>query len=195
MGAHEGTRSYGSLLTRNVKDAGYRVIEAAHPSRGRISSAKSDRVDARRIAADVLALPLGQLRTPRQDDGLRAATQILLTAREELTSERTRAINSLTSLLRTVDLGVDARRPLSARQIADVTRWRTRVEDLTTRTARSEAVRRAKRIIELNGQVEANLSRLTELVADSPANELVLRTGIGPVSAAHAFVAWSHPAA
>jgi transposase len=30
-------------------------------------------------------------------------------------------------------------------------------------------------------------------VNDSPASELVLRTGIGPVSAAQAFVTWSHP--
>ncbi|WP_239453422.1 MULTISPECIES: IS110 family transposase [Microbacterium] len=189
----EGAGSYGALLARDVTRTGYRVVEAAHPSRSRPGGGKSDPVDARRIASDVLPLPLHELRNPRQDDGLRAATQILLTAREELTGERTRAINSLTALLRIFDLGVDARRALSTRQIAEVARWRTRAENIATATARIEAVRRAKRILELNEEIDANLSRLTEFVNASPAAELPLRTGIGTVSAAHAFVAWSHP--
>ncbi len=189
----EGAGSYGAQLARNVADTGYRVVEAAHPSRSRPGGGKSDPVDAQRIASDVLALQLDQLRNPRQDKGLRAAIQILLTVREEQTSERTRVINSLTALLRISELGVDARRALRASQIAEVARWRTRAEDIATATARAEAIRRAKRVLELNEQVDANLSRITELVNDSPAAELLLRTGIGPVTAAQAFVTWSHP--
>jgi hypothetical protein len=44
------------------------------------------------------------------DEGIRAAAQILLTARDELTSERTRAVNAPTALVRTADLGIDTRR-------------------------------------------------------------------------------------
>jgi hypothetical protein len=42
------------------------------------------------------------------------ALQILVVAREQMTTERTKLVNSLTALLRIVDLGVDARRPLAA---------------------------------------------------------------------------------
>jgi transposase len=40
--------------------------------------------------------------------------RVLSVAREQMTGARTRAINALTALLRTVELGVDARRPLTA---------------------------------------------------------------------------------
>ena len=107
----EGVGSYGAQLARNVTDTGYRVVEAARMSGGRRGVGKSDPIDARRIAAAVLALPTDQLRNPRQDEGVRAATQILLTVRDELTGERTRAVNALTALLRITDLGLDVRRP------------------------------------------------------------------------------------
>jgi hypothetical protein len=81
---------------------------------------KSDPIDARRIAAAVLPLPEEQRRTPRMDEGIRAAAQILLTARDELTGERTRTVNALTALVRIADLGIDARRPLGARQVGDI---------------------------------------------------------------------------
>jgi len=43
--------------------------------------------------------------------------RVLVVAREQMTGERTRTINTLTTLVRTVDLGVDASKPLTARQI------------------------------------------------------------------------------
>jgi transposase len=77
----EGANSYGAQLARNVTDTGYRVVEAARMSGGRHGIGKSDPIDAQRIAAAVLSLPAGHLRNPRQDEGMRAATQILLTVR------------------------------------------------------------------------------------------------------------------
>lgn len=59
--------------------------------------------------------------TPRDDDGERAALRVLVTAREHMTTERTSTINALTALLRTIDLGVDARRPLTSTQVAEIT--------------------------------------------------------------------------
>lgn len=44
-----------------------------------------------------------------------------------MTTERTATINALTALLRVVDLGIDARKPLTAKQVSEVARWRTRV--------------------------------------------------------------------
>jgi transposase len=141
----------------------------------------------------VLPLAQEQLRTPRMDDGIRAASQILLTARDELTGERTRAVNALTALVRIADLGMDARHPLGAKKIAEISRWRPREEDLAAATARTEAVRLAKRILVVDAEIADNMNRIGELVAASPAAALIKETGIGPVTAATVLVAWSHP--
>lgn len=190
----EGIGSYGAQLARQVALAGYRVVEAAPMRAGRRGIGKSDPIDARRIAAAVLPLGEEQLRTPRMDEGNRAAAQILLTARDELTGERTRAVNALTALVRIADLGVDARHPLGASKIGEISRWRPREEDLVAAaTARTEAVRLAKRIHALDAELTANMKRVAELVDASPAATLVEETGIGPVTAAAVLVAWSHP--
>lgn len=60
------------------------------------------------------------------DEGNRVAAQILLTARDELTGERTRAVNALTALVRIADPGIDARYPLGARKIGEISGWRPR---------------------------------------------------------------------
>ncbi|MGW2770527.1 IS110 family transposase [Streptomyces sp. NPDC001275] len=190
----EGIGSYGAQIARQSALAGYRVAEAARMGRGgRRGIGKSDPIDARRIAAAVLPLPEEQLRNPRMDEGIRAAAQILLTARDELTGERTRAVNALTALVRTADLGIDARRSLGAKKVGETARWRPREEDLATATARTEAVRLAKRILVLDAEITDNTNRIGELVDASPAAELVEETGIGPVTAATVLVAWSHP--
>jgi transposase len=190
----EGAGSYGAQLARQTAVAGYRVAEAARMGRtGRRGIGKSDPIDARRIAAAVLPLTLEQLRTPRMDEGIRAAAQILLTTRDELTGERTRAVNALTALVRVADLGIDARHPLGARKITEISRWRPREEDLAAATARTEAVRLAKRILALDAEIADNMNRLGELVDASPAANLVEETGIGPVTAATVLVTWSHP--
>jgi hypothetical protein len=103
-----------------------------------------------------LPQPQEKLRRPRVNDGVRQALRILVTAREAMSTERTRSVNSLTALLRTHDLGLDARRALSTAQIADVPRWRAREEELSLTIARTEAVRLAKRVLELDDQPKAN---------------------------------------
>lgn len=91
-------------------------------ARSHRGTGKSDPLDAHGIAAAVLSLEPHKLRRPRSDDGIRAALRILVTAREHLTSERTAIINGLTALLRVVDLGIDARRPLTVKQVSEVAR-------------------------------------------------------------------------
>ena len=106
----EGAASYGALLAGAVGAAGYPVAEAARMD-ARHGAGKSDPLDAHRIAAAVLPLEEQQLRQPRLNEGVRAALRILVTARESMTTERTRAVNALTALLRVNDLGLDARNP------------------------------------------------------------------------------------
>lgn len=193
----EGVATYGARLASAVSRAGYEVVEAARmDARAHRGTGKSDPLDARRIAAAVLSLEPTQLRRPRSDDGVRAALRILVTAREHMTTERTATINALTALLRVVDLGIDARKPLTTRQISEVARWRTRAThragDLATATARAEAVRLAKRIVDLNGDLAANQAQMTDLIRDSKAAVLLDKTGIGPVTVAVVYAAWSH---
>jgi transposase len=133
-----------------------------------------------------------RLRIPRQDEGVRAALRVLVAAREQMTLERTAKINALTALVRTVDLGIDARRPLSGTQVAEISRWREREEDVAAGTARAEAVRLAKRVTALDSELKANHDRVRELVEASPAAPLLEETGVGPVTAAVAYTAWSH---
>jgi hypothetical protein len=93
------------------------VIEAARmPAGDRRGAGKNDEFDATRIARSVLGLPLSGLRTPRElsSEWARVALRVLVVAREQMSAERTRTINTLIALVRTVDLGVDARRPLTA---------------------------------------------------------------------------------
>jgi transposase len=109
-----------------------------------------------------------------------------------MTAERTATRNALIALLRVVDLGIDARKALTAKQLGEVCRWRARDEELATATARAEAVRLAKRVTALDEEIGANTTRMTELVNASQAAPLLDKTGIGPVTAAICLTAWSH---
>ncbi|MCH6469431.1 IS110 family transposase [Sinomonas terrae] len=189
----EGTGSYGAQLSGAVTDAGFEVVEAPRGyMRSRTTTGKSDPLDAAAIAAAALPLDEDRLRIPRQDDGARAALRVLVAAREQMTLERTAKVNALTALVRTVDLGLDARRPLSGTQITETAGWRARAEDIATATARTEAVRLAKRITALHTELKQNQGRITELLRASPAAALLEETGIGPVTAAVAYIVWSH---
>jgi len=166
----EGVATYGAHLASAAKRAGFEVVEAAAMSaRAHRGTGKSDPLDARRIAAAVLSLEPEQLRRPRSGDGVRAALRVLVTAREHMTTERTAAVNALTALLRVAVLGIDARKPLTASQIGEAARWRTRAEDLATSTARAEAVRLAKRVAALNEQLTANQAQMIDLIRASKA--------------------------
>lgn len=189
----EGTGTYGARLARTAADTGHTVVEAPRMNaRANRGIGKSDPLDARRIAAAALPLQQTQLRQPRADEGIRAAVKVLLASRDHMSTERTATINALTALLRVVDLGIDARRPLTATQIATTAAWRTRDEELATATARGEAIRLAKRVAVLDGELKEITTRITDLVRQSPAGGLLNQPGIGPVTAAVALTAWSH---
>ena len=189
----ECAATFGARLARTVTDVGYEVVEAARMNaRAHHSLGKSDPIDAHRIGAAVLPLETDRLRHPRADEGLRPALSILTTAREHMSADRTACVNALTALLRATDLGPDARRPLTRKQISEVSAWRTRTEDLALSIARAEAIRLAKRIHALDAELADNHSRLKTLLQQSKAAPLLDHAGIGPVTAAVAYSAWSH---
>lgn len=189
----EGTGTYGARLTRAARDAGYLVVEAPRmDARAHRGAGKSDPLDAQRIAQAALPLTLDQLRYPRDPEGERAAMQVLLSARERLSTERTQAINALTALLRTVDLGLELPRPLTRTQTQQIAAWRTRDEGVAQTVARAEAVRLAKRIIVLDTELVENRHTLDELVRSSPAGGLLDEHGFGAVTSATIMAAWSH---
>lgn len=189
----EGVGTYGARLARAAADAGYVVVEAAKMNaRANRGVGKSDPLDALRIAQAVLPLHDAQLRRPRADDGVRAALRVLIASRDHISTERTAAINALIALLRVVDLGVDARGSLNTSQITAIATWRSRTEELATGVARAEAVRLAKRVRAADAELSAATRQMTSLLQTSPAVGLLDQPGIGPVTAAIAFAAWSH---
>ncbi len=189
----ECAATYGAQLARAVTAAGYQVVEAARMNaKANRGIGKSDPLDARRIAAAVLPLRVDRQRHLRKDTGVRAGLRTLMAARDHMTSERTATINALIALLRVLDLGIDARKPLTRKQINEVAKWRTRTEDIAAVIARAEAVRLAKRIVDLDDELAENVKRATALLKQSPARVLLDKPGIGPVTAAVALTAWSH---
>ena len=190
----EGVASYGALLAGRVVTGGYQVVEAARmEARTNRGVGKSDVLDARRIAAAVLPLDLDQLRHPRVDEGVRAALRVLIAARDHMSTERTANVNALTALVRTVELDIDARKPLTGTQINQIARWRIRASDeLAAATARNEAIRLAKCVLDIDDQLALNKARMIELLAATPAAPLLEETGIGPVTAAVFYTVWSH---
>jgi endonuclease III len=124
--------------------------------------------------------------------GFRVALRVLVLARDQMTGEPTRAINALTALLRTVDLGIDARTSVTTTQLSTIAGWREREENLARRTCRAEAVRLTRRVKTLTVDLATNRAGITALIADTTP-ELLALPGVGAVVAAAVLVAWSHP--
>lgn len=190
--AMEGTGSYGALFAELLERSGTRVSETKPPKRASRRNGKSDDIDAEAAARHALSLPEGTLMVPRRGAGDRAALQVLLVGRRHRTRERTAAVNALFALLRTHDLGIDARTSLSPATIDAVAHWRTRRSDTpATATIRAEAASFARTIRVLDADLATNLAGLRRHV-NALAAWLLDQTGIGPVSAAQLLASWSH---
>lgn len=154
---------------------------------------KTDALDSHRMAIAVLSLPVEKLRRPHLNEGIRQGLRILVTACESMTKDRTRSVNALNALVHGNDLGVDARRKLTPVQIEEISRWREREqEELASSIARAKAVRLAKHILDLDGQLKSNEQKLDELVKVSEAAPLLEEKGFRAVAAAKCLVAWTH---
>lgn len=189
----EGAASYGAILAGIVAAHGFPVAEAPRmDAKKRRGVGKSDVLDAHQIALATLPLSVEKLCRPRLNDGARQGLRILVTARESMSKDRTRSVNALNALVRSNALGLDARKKLTTSQITEVSRWRTREEELSLSIARTEAARLAKHILELDVQLKANEKQVHELVKVSEAAPLMEEKGFGPVTVAKCLTAWSH---
>ncbi|WP_211883232.1 IS110 family transposase [Pseudarthrobacter albicanus] len=189
----EGAASYGAILAGTVATHGFPVAEAPRmDAKKRRGVGKTDALDAHQIVMSTLPLPVEKLRRPRLHDGVRQGVRILVTARASMTKDRTRSVNALNALVRSNDLGIDARKKLTGAQITEVSKWRTREEELSLSIARDEAVRLAKHALELDEQLAANEKQLDELVKVSEAAPLLEEKGFRAISAAKCLAAWSH---
>lgn len=192
LAAVEGTSSYGASLTEALQQAHIAVVEARPPRRAdRGARGKSDPIDAEDAARAVLRTDTAMLSWPRSGK-IRSALRVLLAARRSMDGQRTASRNALTALLRTIDLGIDARRPLTDKQIASIAAWRHHPsDDIDRLIARDEAVRLARDVIDLTGKLEANQDAL-RLHVSALAPSVLDIAGVGPVSAAVFLTAYSH---
>lgn len=189
----EGAASYGAILAGTVATHGFSVAEAPRMDAKRYRGVgKNDSLDAHRIALASLPILVEKLRRPRLNDGIRQGLRILVTSRSSMSKDRTRSINALNALVRSNELGIDARKKLTADQVGEICRWREREEELSLSIARFEAVRLAKHILDLDKHLEANEKSLDELVKVSEAAPLLQEMGFRAIAAAKCFVAWSH---
>lgn len=75
-------------------------------------------IDANRIATAVPPLSVDKLRKPRLKAGIRQTIQILVTARQAMTKDRTRSVNTLIALVPCNSLGLNAREDLNRTKVA-----------------------------------------------------------------------------
>jgi len=191
--AVECVGSYGAQVAKAAGDHGFTVVEPLPVAVGiKQGHGKSDPLDAAWIARSVVGADTSTLRHPRDDGGIRAALRVLVAARDQITADHTRTINMLTALTRTIDLGVDARHPLTTPQIRQIAAWKPRHEPLAEATARREAIRLATRITTIDTDLADNRADITALIHASHAAPLLDHPGIGVITAAVVLTAWSH---
>jgi transposase len=189
--AMEGTGSYGATFTRLLTESGIVVVEARPPKRTGRRSGKSDEIDAELAARHFLTLPPEKVGVPRSGSGDRAALQVLLTGRRARTTERTATQNALIALLRTHNLGVDTRKPITPAKIAEIARWRTRCSEQTWQaTIRAEAISLARAVESKDRELATNMAGLKKHVT-ALAPWLLEENGIGPFVAAQLLASWS----
>jgi transposase len=190
--AVEGTRSHGLGLTRALRAAGARVVEAPQPAgRRRRRTGKSDPLDAVHAARAVLAAHRSA--QPRAD-GDREALRLLLATRRHYTDTRTATINLFKSLILTADddLRHQLRGLSTTRQVrAAITSQLAPATTTETRIRRDQLTALAGQIHQLDQAITANGHQLRALVTTTMASLLTL-PGVGPVTAAVLLTTWSH---
>ena len=190
----EGTGSYGAGVTDYLSAAGEWVIEFDHPHPTR-DGAKTDALDARRAARQ--ALGRSRLSAPRAR-GDREALRVLETVRRGAQTARVAAINELKALVVTapVDLRDQLRSLTTAALVTKTNKFRpgqptsgSRSEHTATKMAMRSVARRIRTLTTEIAELKTPIAQLVTAVAP----QLLDQPGIGPITAAQVFIAWSHP--
>jgi transposase len=189
----EGSASYGRGLTVALARHGEWVIEFDRPVRKTKDGAKSDALDAIRAAREMLGRK--RLSRPRAHDGVREAIRVRAVTRAGAVRARTGAINELKALIVTADeeLRAQLRGLRTNQQVVRCLEFRdchrASVHERSTRLAMRAL---ARRIELLDGEIDEHDRALRDLL-DQAAPQLVAERGIGHVTAAQFYLAWSHP--
>ena len=187
----EGTGSYGAGVATYLSAAGEWVIEFNQPYPTR-DGAKTDALDARRAAIQALGRSWPSVPRARGD---REALRVLETTRKGAQTARIAAINELKSLLVTapIDLRDQLRGLTTTALVNKCLRFRTGPQPINELTATKQALRSAaRRIRALTTEIAELKTSIAELVA-AVAPHLLDQPGIGPITAAQVYIAWSHP--
>jgi transposase len=187
--AIEGSGSYGAGLARLLSAAGERVVEVGRLRRERHSRGKTDALDAVRAARSVLGQDRAAI--PRAA-GAQQALRALLVAREGALDAKKAGLCQLRALI------VTCPEPLRA-ELAALSRARllARCRQLRAGTTDDRGLRLALKTLAARihtlTREEQQLKAEVELLVASLAPPLLAERGVGPISAAHVLLAWSHP--
>jgi len=193
--AIEGTASYGRGLTVALSRRGEWVIEFDRPTRLTKDGAKSDHLDAVRAARE--ALGRDRLSAPRAHDGAREAIRVHVVTRAAAVRARTGAINELKAMIVAADesLRAQLRGLRTGDQVARCLRLRdcgAEDDNVERRCTRLALRALARRIDHLNNEITDHDRELKTLLRQA-APQLLAERGVGHVTAAQFYVAWSHP--
>lgn len=192
--AVEGTASYGRGLTAALARVGEWVIEFDRPhQKATKDGAKSDELDAVRAARE--ALGRDRLHVPRAHDGHREALRVHTVTRAGVVRARTAATNELKALVLTApdDIRQDLRHLTTTALVKRCAGFRdTPQRPVAERCARNAMRSIARRIRHLTDEIAVHDAAMKQLVNEA-APQLVAEPGIGHVTAAMFYIAWSHP--
>ena len=192
--AIEGTASYGRGLTAALSRASEWVIEFDRPrEKASKDGAKSDELDAVRAARE--ALGRDRLHQPRAHDGHREALRVHTVTRAGVVRARTAAINELKALELTApdDLRQELRHLTTKALVKRCASFRdTPQRPIVERCSRNTMRSIARRLICFNDEIALHDTAMKQLI-DEAAPQLVAEPGIGYVTAAMFYIAWSHP--
>ena len=189
----EGAASFGRGLTVALSKVNEWVIEfdwaRTKPTK---DGAKSDDLDAIQAAREILGRD--KINTPRTHDGPREAVRVHTVTRAGAVRARTAAINELKALVVTAPDGLRSElRSLTTRGLVKKcagfrnSRSRPIAQQCTQLTMRALA----HRIVNLNNEI-ADHDRAIKTLIKEVAPKLLAQRGVGHVTAAMIYIAWSH---
>jgi len=192
--AIEGSASFGRGLCAALGRSGEWVSEFAHPKNPPSPDrAKTDELDALRCARETLGRQ--RLAVPRTHDGVREAIRVHTVTRAGAVRARTAAINELKAMVVTApdELRSELRGLRTPGLVKRCASWRdTPNRPIAERCTRNTMRALARRIVALREEIKSHDAMIKTLI-DQAAPQLIAEPGIGYITAAMLYIAWSHP--